>query len=175
MNHDNRKKDILNVLRRAQKALQQKDYRVMAEASNHVIHDASIYQDEDTIHTAIIIYALSKVMQKCLEKNTTINITLKESISAVENDNYTEYNRQLKNVAKTIQKTDDKISAYVTEVIEKARLKKGYKMHEHGLSTAKISELLGISQWELQNYLGKTIEKQTGKRDRLEIARQIFS
>ncbi|MEK6849763.1 MAG: hypothetical protein AABY01_04310, partial [Nanoarchaeota archaeon] len=61
------KEDILSVLKKAIEALKSGNFIVLDELSNHTIHDASIYQDEDSTSTAILMYTISKVMQRCSE------------------------------------------------------------------------------------------------------------
>jgi len=42
----------------------------------------------------------------------------------------------------------------IQEVLRKASINKASKIYEHGLSLAKTSKLLGITQWELSEYVG---------------------
>ena len=61
-----------------------------------------------------------------------------------------------------------------------AQIKKGSRLYEHGLSMAKSAEILGIGQWELMSYVGKTriIDEEavtTGVKKRLDVARKIFN
>ncbi len=61
------KKDILQVLSDVVDILkveEEKDVADLRELSNHVIHDASIFQDEDSVSVAILIYSLSKVIER---------------------------------------------------------------------------------------------------------------
>ena len=55
-----------------------------------------------------------------------------------------------------ISKIDSQINLYIQEVISQAQIKKGSKLCEHGISCAKSAAILGISQWDLMGYLGKT-------------------
>ena len=48
------------------------------------------------------------------------------------------------------------IRPFISQVMEDARIKKGAKLVDHGISVAQASDVLGVSQWELQNYLGKS-------------------
>ena len=62
-------------------------------------------------------------------------------------------------------------------MLDAARIKKGSKMHQHGISMARTAELLGITQWELQDYIGKQQEwkiKEMPVLKRLKIAREMF-
>ena len=61
------KKDILKVLSDVAAILQveeEKDVAELRELSNHTIHNASIFQDEDSVSIAILIYSLSKVIER---------------------------------------------------------------------------------------------------------------
>jgi len=64
--------------------------------------------------------------------------------------------------------------------MQQARIKKGSRITEHGLSFGIVSQLLGISKWELMDYLGHTmvydkenIRTKTTK-ERLNVAKRLF-
>ena len=172
--------DITNILAQVLKALQDDDTTAMLELSNHTIHDASIFQDEDSISFAVLVYALSKTIQRCKEAACSFGQFLAplqrahESISA---GDIQKYRKCITQLLSEIRKSDQKSSIYIQEVLDKARVKKGSKMHEHGLSIAKTAELLGISQWELASYVGKTtLQESVGKSvtERVGFARSLF-
>ncbi len=151
------------------------------ELSNHTIHNASIYQDEDSISVAILIYALSKILERCTDNKYCIQITglLKEAHDGLNKGNIGEYKNTIKRIFKEITKVDEKFRKYVEEVIVQAQIKKGSKIFEHGISIARASEMLGISQWELMSYIGKTSIADVANgsemtRKRLTIARGLF-
>ena len=61
------KKDIIEVLNKLVGILKVKedsDIIEIKELSNHVIHNASVFQDEDSVSIAILIYSLSKIMER---------------------------------------------------------------------------------------------------------------
>ena len=61
------KKDVLNVLSDVVKILkvgEETDVIELMELSNHTIHNASVFQDEDSVSIAILIYSLSKVIER---------------------------------------------------------------------------------------------------------------
>jgi hypothetical protein len=153
------KKDILEVLDDALKSLQAEDHHALLELSNHVIHDASIFQDDDSVSFAVIIYAISKIIHRCdLGKIHVSQIAahLQEAKDALELGKEDVYRAVVRRIFEEVKKLDEKVSLYITEVITQARIKKAGKMTEHGISLARTSEILGISQWELQDYFGKT-------------------
>ena len=51
-------------------------------------------------------------------------------------------------------------------------------MHEHGISVARTAEILGIGQWELMNYIGKTwgpeFVSDQDVQKRIAVARKLF-
>lgn len=176
------KEDILAVLSQAMNILETDEHpeHALSELSNHIIHDASIFQDDDSVSVAVLIYALSKVVQHCCEKNIEYKHMTKEIKIAYEflyRHDVTGYRAAIKELFEQIKTVDGKIKLYIQEVLDKARIKKGSKMHEHGISTARTAELLGITQWELQNYIGKQAEfeiKEMSAKKRLDIAREMF-
>ena len=79
-----------------------------------------------------------------------------------------------------IGKIDEKLELYIEEVIEKSKIKKGSIIYEHGISVGKVAELLGLSTWELMNYIGKTTIADAGRERinverRLAFARELFA
>jgi len=173
--------DILDILKKAIIALKSEKHHALAELSNHVIHDASIYQDSDSLTFAVLIYALSKVVQRCCENNIDYKpmiMKLENTFNSLTQNNYKKYNREIQDLMKFIEKIDDKLKLYIEEVFDKAKIKKASKLHEHGLSIARTAEILGISQWELLNYVGKTsvtqVEELTDVKKRLAYARELF-
>jgi len=175
------KKDILEVLEQALAALEAEDHHALLDLSNHVIHDASIFQDDDSVSFAVIIYALSKIVHRCDNEKIPVPQVaslLQEAKDALELSKEDVYRAVIKRIFDEVKKLDEKVGLYITEVINQARIKKASKMTEHGISLARTAELLGISQWELQDYFGKTQipEHELGVpvKHRLKLARSWF-
>ncbi len=173
--------DIKDVLAQVLKALRDDDPTAMLELSNHTIHDASIFQDEDSISFAVLVYALSKTIQRCKEALCSYGqfvAPLQRAHEAIVAGDIQKYQKCIIQVLNEIRKSDQKTSIYIQEVLDKARIKKGSKLHEHGISIARTAELLGISQWELANYVGKTtVTDSIGKTvtERAAFARSLFT
>ncbi|MDO8740711.1 MAG: hypothetical protein Q7J54_04050 [Candidatus Woesearchaeota archaeon] len=172
------KKDILKIIDDGLILIGQKNFVDLKKISNHTIHNASIFQDRDSISIAIIIYAMSKIMERTGSIDAEIVKKLKDAYDLLIKDKTKEYQDAIKNILELISKVDVKLKQYIDEVIKQAEVKKGSKLYEHGLSIAQASELLGISQWELMSYIGKTSITEEGKitdiKKRLELARNIF-
>ncbi|MBI4141537.1 hypothetical protein HY484_01275 [Candidatus Woesearchaeota archaeon] len=176
------KKDILDVIDKVLKALKDNETAVIGELSNHVIHDASIFQDDDSVSFAILIYSLSKTIERCVECGVGFNKVsqlLKEASDVLKSDDDVAYRSRIHDVFAVIQSADSRLKLYVEEVINKAKVKKGSKLHEHGISIARTAEILGIGQWELMSYVGKTQISEAvledGVKKRVMFARRLFA
>ncbi|MDP6293237.1 MAG: hypothetical protein QF486_05440 [Candidatus Woesearchaeota archaeon] len=172
---DPRHDDLLKVLKRAARALKAKDYASLSAISNQVVHNAILFQDNHAVHTAIVLYALGKIAAQSKDKQLSVDIELDKAIVAVEREKHSQYEKELRHIMQVLRKADNKVNMYTQEALDRARVKKGYKLHTHGLSVARTAKLVGVSQWELQGYLGKTVQEEPQKRDRLAIARKLFT
>ena len=177
------KEDILKVLVQAMELIEAEEFAELASLSNHTIHNASIVQDEDSLSVAVMMYTLSKVMQRCTARGiscpASIMRNLKKADAALVQDNEATFRDAIAQMMKDLKELDKKVKFYIEEVIDMAKIKKGSKLHEHGLSVQRAAAMLGISQWELMNYLGKTTIMEEGLttkgvKGRLEFARGLF-
>jgi len=179
------RKDALQIINKVIGILKTKENKHIIELkdlSNHTIHNASVFQDHCSVSIAVLIYALSKIIERkqdSLDYDNILNL-LKRLKENIQNNEDSKFNTSIKKLFSEISKLDSKIKLYVQEVINQAQIKKGSKLCEHGLSCAKASEVLGISQWELMNYIGKTnlaenVPEIINVRARLKFARGLFS
>ena len=176
--------DALQIINRVIEILETKEEKNTMELkglSNNTIHNASVFQDECSVSVAVLIYALSKIIERNPEFDCSrVFNLLKEARDNLENDKEDEFHNTIKKLFSEISRLDNKIKLYVQEVINQAQIKKGSKLCEHGLSCAKASQILGISQWELMNYIGKTnlaenVPEIINVRARLKFARSLFA
>jgi hypothetical protein len=175
------KKDILALLKQALERMKLHDFAALKTLSDKTIQNASIFQDSDSISIAVIMYSLSKLGDRSRDP-----VYLRKIMKLIEScthflqiDNITGYRNNVKSMFQLIAAYDTKFKMYIDEVIEKAQVKKGSKLHEHGISVARTAELLGIGQWELMSYIGKTRihDEFVGRMDvkkRIEFARTLF-
>lgn len=177
------KEDIIDVLEQSINIIKEQKFSDLKELSNHTIHDASIFQDEDSISIAILTYAISKTIERCCEIGTPyekISQLVTNAKDFLKADREDDYRKTIKELFAVINGIDNKMKMFIEEVIDKARVKKGSKMYEHGISISKTADLLGISQWELMSYIGKTqmadaqIPEAVPVKQRLQIARSLF-
>ncbi|MBS1267137.1 MAG: hypothetical protein MAG795_01109 [Candidatus Woesearchaeota archaeon] len=150
------KKDLINAAKNAIKILKRGDYFELKELSNHTIHNASIFQDQYSISNAVIMYSLSKVLERGnLDGKKYIKL-LENGINFLKRDDVASYKAITKKILQHISKSDLKLKMYIEKVIRQAEIKKGTKLYDHGISIGQAASVLGISQWELMNYVGKT-------------------
>jgi len=173
--------DILSVVAATIEALQQGNYGELGGISNRTTHNATIYQDEDSLGIAIVVYAISKVVLRCGEHDKVCPDfvpRLRDLDKALAQKDDVAYRSSFKLLLADIKGADDKLHLYIDDVLRKARLKKAAKLHEHGISVSRAAEMLGISHWEMLSYIGKTNIPDDAPADdaarRLDIARKIF-
>ena len=182
--NDQIKKDIISVLTELAGILRERkntDTAKIKSLSNNVVHNASVFQDEDSISVAILIYSLSKIIERKendLDFNKAIAM-INSALSNLKNNNENGFRKSIGGIFNFIRTIDRSLKMYINEVINQAQIKKGCKLCEHGISVARASEVLGISRWELMHYLGKTtvhdrFSGQLGAPNRLKFARSLF-
>ena len=177
---------LIDVLSRAKKALEQEDAAELKNLSDQTLHSASVYQHTDYILVAVIIYSLSKIIER---KNNlqisqwnsfikNINSLLSLCISSLQQNKQSQFIKFLNKIKQRLEEESGDMHAMIKEVLRKASINKASKIYEHGLSLAKTTKLLGISQWDLseyigsketpQNYLNKTIDVKSRARMAME-------
>src|SRR3989338_10521090 len=58
------KKEIIDVLKGSLDAIKKNDIKFLRDLSNKVINSSSLFQDEDVITMAVMIYSLSKIFER---------------------------------------------------------------------------------------------------------------
>lgn len=157
-----------------------KDILEIKELSNSTMHNASVFQDDVSVSIAVAIYALSKIMERHAEQLDYSKVLrmLASSKTALERDDIGSFNSSIEKLFSEISRIDAKFRIYAQEVITESQVKKGCKLCEIGLSTAKASEIIGVSQWDMMKYLGNTKvgEHSAGVdlKSRMKFARSLF-
>lgn len=180
---------VIDVLTRARYALEQEDTKKLRELSDRTIHAASVYQHTDYILVATIIYALSKIV----ERKDKINIKnwsqfIKEvsnllslSISSIQRGKHSQFISFLSKTKYYIENVSQDLKPLIEELLRKASINKASKVYEHGISLAKTTKLLGVTPWELSEYIGEKenpqikLNKTIDAKARVQIAMDFFS
>ncbi len=172
-------KGMLPVLREAIEAISSSDADRLHELSNHTIHTASLFQDRDSITIAVIMYSISKIIARTGKVPDVITKQVEHCTRHLEKGETRAFQGCLKNVLEAISKADTKLKWYIDEVIQQAQIKKGSRIHEHGISIARAAELLGVNEWDLMRYVGHTniaekSESSVSVNERLGFTRRLF-
>ena len=175
-------KDLLQVLKRAQRYINSQNSKKLKHLSDYTIHNASVFQDSDSLSLAVVVYAISKLLERWgfeSEYADEARNLLGSAEFSLEQNNLQEYRDKMKKVFKFTASIEKEFRIYIDHVIEKAQIKKGSRLYEHGISVERAAELLGIGQWELMSYIGKTrihdeAEVISDAKQRLEFARSLF-
>jgi len=142
------------------RALKSKNSLALKALSNQVIHTSCSEQELGSINLAVIVYALSKLIEREDDKRIPNWELFQEKIidlfsqaeSFLEKEDITKYSYCIKKARKTLESASPKLKPYIQEVLRKASINKASKLYEHGLSLGKTSELFGLTQWDLSDY-----------------------
>lgn len=182
------KEHVIGVLKQAKEAVKEEDLIKLKDLSNQTIHSASILQDTDYILVAVIIYSLSKIIERTDYKNYPnwnhfFNAFMKHinySIIYLEKNNIDSFREELQKIRTDINKLTGSFKRHIKDIFQKASINKASRIYEHGISMEKTSKLLGISIWELAEYAGQTnigdvnLGLTMPLKDRIKIAEEIF-
>ena len=158
------KRYILKVLKRVRSALSKKDFIKIKNLSNKIIHNASITQDTNVVYTAVIIYSLSKIIEREQYKDfrnwetfyNEYHQCLSHLITALEKDDEMEFQKHIDFLTNKIENLSGQLKVYIKDVFQKAKINKASRIYEHGISIEQTAKILGISVWELAEYAGQT-------------------
>ena len=154
---------VVEVLEKAKRAIKEKEILILKDLSNQTIHSASIYQDPDNIAIAIILYALSKLIERRAYQEykgwdrfeRVYKDSIDRAIIALRRKDIEVYREQIGNIREAIEELSGDLKIYIEDVFRKASINKASRLYEHGLSLEKTAKILGITLWELNEYVGQ--------------------
>ena len=158
------KEHVLEVLEQAKKAIRDEDVIKLKELSNQTVHSSSIDQDPDNIAVAIVLYALSKIIERIRYREykdwprfqKTYESSIDNAIIALRKNDIEVYRDQIAKIQYIIEKLSGHLKKYIQEVFRKAQINKASRIYEHGISLEKTAKILGVTLWELNSYVGNT-------------------
>ena len=180
--------NVLRIFQETKEAILKGDFAKIKNLSNQTINTASLTNDPDNIAVAVIVYSLSKILEREDYKKlpgwddfyrTYMNTIDKIIISLKKNDEKM-IRENLKLVRKSINKLSGKLKTYIQEVFRKASINKASRIYEHGISMERTANLLGVSMFELSEYAGQTgisdvpLGKTLGVKKRLKLVMEMF-
>jgi len=154
----------IQVLEGTKQAIEEKDSYALRNLSNQTVHCASAHQDGGSILTAVLIYSLSKLIERRdYEKikdwpqlTKKISALFTEAIKFAMQNDEKEYEDCLQRARKTLEGASIDLKKYIQEVIKKAEINKASRIYEHGISMGQTAKLLGLTTWELAEYTGQS-------------------
>ena len=181
--------NVLKILKETKSAFQANDSYKLKQLSNQTTNTASLTQDLDNIALAVIVYSLSKIVERENYRQlpgwknfySKINLFLDKSISDVEKNDYSSFKKDFKKIRANIENLSGKLKKYIKELFRNAEINKASRLHEHGISMEQTAKLLGVSMYELADYVGKTgiadvPESQTmSVKQRIKLAERFFA
>ncbi len=179
-------KHIASVLGQAQQALKQQDPAALREVSNQTIHCSSCFQDAGTTPMAVVIYALSKLVERqetlkiprWPEASKKIQSYFMLAQKAVLQEKEPEFESYMQRIRTTLTSLSVNLKPYMQDLLNKASINKAGKVYEHGISLGKTAQLLGVSQWELSDYTSQKDDPYHGNinaKQRAQTALEFFA
>ncbi len=180
--------NVLRIFQETKKAVSTGDSAAIKNLSNQTNNTAALTQDPDNIAAAVIVYALSKILERenyralpGWNKFYGIYIgAIDRIIDALKKEDDEAFRRDITLIRKAIDSLSGKLKFYIQDVFRKASINRASKLYEHGLSMEITSRLLGVSLFELADYAGskettdipqtKTVDVRT----RIKFAMEIF-
>ena len=158
------KGNLLWILKNALVAVRKEDTVKLKDLSNRTVHSASIQQDPDSVAVAVIVYSLSKIIER--QKYTSYKewpkfyknylASIRCAIKDLQSNEPEKFREDLRDIQGGINKLSGKFKKYIQDVFRKAEINKASRVYEHGISMEKTAKLLGITIWELAEYAGQT-------------------
>jgi len=182
------RENILRIFQETKGAVATGNSTKIRNLSNQTTNTASLTQDPDNIAAAVIVYALSKIIEREDYRalpgwDNFYNIymgSIDKIIDAVKKGNDIVYRKNIEIIRGAIGKLSGKLREYIQEVFRKASINKASRIYEHGISMENTAKLLGVSLFELANYSGQgrysdIPEARTiNERERIKIAMEMF-
>ena len=156
------RENILRIFKETKEAMSRNDAAKIKNLSNQTTNSASLTHDPDNIAAAVIVYSLSKIIEReSYRKNSGwekfYNIyvkTIDKIIESIKGKDDEFYRKNISDLRDAINKLSGGLKSEISEVFRKASINKASKIYEHGISMEKTANLLGITLYELAQYAG---------------------
>jgi hypothetical protein len=179
--------NILDILRKTLDALEEENSLLLKNLSDRTVHSASIAQDSGNIAIAVIVYSLSKIVERKKYQKLDgwklfyeeVFYLLERAIESLERKDEESFKIYIKKIRGSIEKISGQLRVYIEDVFRKAKINKASRIYEHGISMEQTAKILGITLWELANYSGSKGEDQPDiktlkTKDRIKLAMEMF-
>lgn len=171
------RENILRIFKETKEAVSKGDSNKIKSLSNQTTNTAALTHDPDNIAAAVVIYSLSKIIERGGYKDlpgwkkfySSYLTAIDNIILALEKKDDKSYRNNIESIQSAMGGVSEKLKNYVQEVFHKARINKASKIHEHGISMERTASLLGITMYDLASYVG---EKNFDKSD-IDLSKEI--
>jgi hypothetical protein len=156
--------NVLRILKETKIAIENNDSFKIKSLSNQTINTSSLTHDSDNIAVAVMVYSLSKIVERQDYRSLPgwnpfykkIILYLEKSIADIEKKEYDRFREDFKTIRGSIDNLSGKLKKYIKEVLRNAEINKASRLYEHGVSMEQTANLLGITLYELAEYVGRT-------------------
>lgn len=181
------KDNILRIIREALKAIKNNDSYGLRIISDQTNNTASRTQDPDNITLAVLIYSLSKLIERKKDYDPKqwkkfhddILLKLKNLDKSLSSNSSKKTQALMKEIRKNISKITGDLNGYIQDVFRKASINKASKIYSHGISMEKTAKLLGITMYEIAGYVGQKKDSEEKEKSdvfqRIKFAKEIFN
>ena len=157
------RENILRIFQETKEAVSRNDSAKIKLLSDQTTNSASLTNDSDNIIVAVIVYSLSKIIERAdyrllpgWGKFYSIYIeSIDRMIDALKRKDDEAFRREVELLMGAIRKLSGKLKLYIQDVFRKASINKASRIYEHGISMEKTAKLLGITLFELASYSGE--------------------
>ncbi len=154
------KKDILNILDKTISILEvreHKDFEELKLLSDQAVESVALHKDLDVISITVLVYSIYKIAKDMLPQNYKDLLTeLKSTKKYLEKNQFRNYNNSIKTLFNIVRRSNTKVKEHLEDVMHAARIKKSAVLLTKGLSIGQAAGLMGLSNWDLQQYAGRT-------------------
>ncbi|MBR9683155.1 hypothetical protein GOV03_01305 [Candidatus Woesearchaeota archaeon] len=159
------KKEILELLSKTISILEvkePKDVEELKALSNHAVEGVALHKDLDMISVTVLVYSLYKIAKNMTPQDCQgVLKDLRMAKTSLEQGNLGKYNHGIKLLYSLVRKCNAKVKEHLQDVMQAAKIKKGTVLLQKGLSLGQAAGLMGLSNWDLQQYAGKTMVIET--------------
>ncbi len=179
--------NILRIFKESKEAIAHGDSAKIKNLSNQTTNSASLTNDPDNIASAVMIYSLSKIIERPdYKRDSEWNKFYRLFLSSIdkiiiylEKENDEKFREEIKKIRKYIEKLSGNLKEDIQQVFRKASINKASRIYAHGISMERTAKLLGISLFELASYAGERYGssyemKDVDVKERLKIVSEFF-
>ncbi|MEK6938521.1 MAG: hypothetical protein AABX04_05735 [Nanoarchaeota archaeon] len=154
------KKDLLLILSKTIDILKTKDSSDIEELKNlseQAIEDVAVHKDIDLISATVLVYSIYKVLPEIKEEDyKDLMVELESALSNLQQNQLGRYNQKIKSLYDILRRDNSDVKMHLQDVMHAARIKKSASLLKKGLSIGQAAGLMGLSNWDLQQYVGGT-------------------